>query len=465
MRRPTRARILGAQCAVTWAACLALFATALTDTAAAAPLDNPGALTRITAAADLAKFQLKENRVPESSLNNLAAEMGTAVGVDTVLKSANHTMRNRSGCVPDERMALPLDPAATDAYCWDTGDATTQSWLPQSVTTSGDADDDGSWGANKVILSGWTHNDSKAGDPEADKHLARVAFIDANNPAQFKYRWVLLVIPINGGTNYKKLESHLGGMVWYQDKLIVTARNGAADNNAMYIFDMSRILQANVNSTAIGKVSGGWSARGYQYVMPAIGSYSLTAGACNSSVGTSVPCFGSVSLDRTSTPDSLVATEFHSSGGTEAGRVWRYYFSTAADRPGLIGINGSGVANVDEVYRTKVVGMQGVLSHKPGGASTANWYVPESTWGPKVHGALWRQNLQGAMAAANCGQPKKYSCWGQHTQALSYWQSTGKVWSLTEWAANPDAKWEDPVVPERVLFATPLSSIDAALDN
>ncbi len=43
----------------------------------------------------------------------------------------------------------------------------------------------------------------------------------------------------------------------------------------MYIFDMKRILQATVNSTAVGKVSGGWSADGYQYVMPAVGFYSL----------------------------------------------------------------------------------------------------------------------------------------------------------------------------------------------
>ncbi|MEV3854812.1 hypothetical protein AB0J38_10845 [Streptomyces sp. NPDC050095] len=439
----------------------ALLATGLSSAPAqAAAGDNPGALTPLTSSAELAKLQLQEHRVPETSLDNLAAQMGTSVGVDTVLKSANHPMRNRAACASTESAALPVSPAATDAYCWDTGDATTQSWLPQSVTTSGDADDDGMWGTNKVILAGWTHNDSKEGEPAADDHLARVAFIDANDPANLKYRWVLLVIPIDGGTNYKKLESHLGGMVWYQDKLIVTARNGADNNNALYIYDMSRILQANVNSSAIGKVSGGWSAHGYQYVMPAIGSYSTTGGACTDTSDNAVPCFASISLDRTTTPDSLVATEwFTSSGSKGPARVWRYYFSTAADRPGYLGINSSDVANVDEAYETKAVGLQGVLSHN------GNWYVDDARGGVGQHGILWRQNTSGAMAAANCGTDQTYACWGKHTESMSYWQSTGKVWTLTEWAANAAGEWKDPAVPERVLFATPLSSIDSTLHS
>ena len=94
----------------------------------------------------------------------------------------------------------------------------------------------------------------------------------------------------------------MGGMVWYQDKLIVTSWEADADHNVMYIFDMNRILQATVNSSAVGKASGGWSADGYQYVMPAIGSYSLAGGACSATNDNSLPCFGSISLDRSSVP-------------------------------------------------------------------------------------------------------------------------------------------------------------------
>jgi hypothetical protein len=76
-------------------------------------------------------------------------------------------------------------------------------------------------------------------------------------------------------------------------------------------------------------VSGGWSVAGYQYVMPAIGSYSLAdTGACDADNDNSRPCFGSISLDRSSNPNGLVATEWFSSGGSQPARIWRYDFSS-----------------------------------------------------------------------------------------------------------------------------------------
>ncbi|TKA13234.1 hypothetical protein [Actinacidiphila oryziradicis] len=424
----------------------------------AAAGDNPGALRPLTSSSELAKLQLVEHRVPTASLDNLASLMGTSRGVSQVLASANHPMRNAASCDSTESAALPVDPQAESAYCWDSGDATTQDWLPQSVTSSGDADNDGSWGDNKVILAGWTNRTTANGE------MARVAFIDANDPSAFKYRWVLLTVPLNGGTDYKALKSHMGGMSWYQDKLYVTSYDTDADHNVMYVFDMGRILQATVNSSAVGKVDGGWSADGYQYVMPAIGSYSLAGGGCSTASDNNLPCFASISLDRSSTPDSLVATEwFSSSGSGGPARVWRYNFSTSD--AGWLSTDSSNDANATEAYETSAVGVQGVLSHKPSGASEANWYVDDARGGVGQHGILWRQNSSGAMAAANCGTDTAYACWGKHTESMSYWWSTGRVWTLTEWAANADAAWEPTAIPERVLYSVPLSSIDSSLDN
>lgn len=460
-RRKRRGQALRATLAGT---ALALTAAAtLISTSQAAGGDNPGGLTPLTSSAEIAKLQLHENLVAQSSLDTLTGDMGGNVGVHGVLQSANHPMRNKADCASTEAAALPVEPTATRAYCWDSGDATTQKWVPQSVTTSGDADDDGKWGDDRVILAGWTHNNDKAGEPADDQSLARVAFIDASDPNNLKYRWVLLVAPLSGGTDFGAVRSHLGGMVWYQDKLIVTAKNGADHNNALFVFDMHRILQANVNSTAIGKVSGGYSAHGYQYVLPAIGSYNLTGGACTASNDNAVPCFASISLDRTSTPNSLVANEWFSSGGTEPARVWRYYYSTAADRTGLLGANASGIVGADEAYETEAVGLQGVLSHKPSGATKANWYVDYAPGTRGKHGTLWRQDESGA-EAARCTADQTYACWGQHTEGMSYWQETGELWTLTEWAANQDNKWEPEAIPERVLYAVPLSKVDASLD-
>ncbi|MCX5600720.1 hypothetical protein OOK29_21455 [Streptomyces phaeochromogenes] len=460
-RRRTKGRVLRAALSGT---ALALTAAAtIISTSQAAGSDNPGPLTSITSSSEVNKLQLHENLVSGTTLDTLQSGMGGNVGVGAVLDSANHPMRNKAECDATESAALPVEPTATRAYCWDSGDATTQKWLPQSVTTSGDADNDGKWGPDRVILAGWTHNDHKAGEPADDKGLARIAFIDANDPNNLKYRWVLLVAPLSGGNDFGAVRSHVGGMVWYQDKLIVTAKNGADHNNALFVFDMNSILRADVNSTEIGKVSGGWSARGYQYVMPAIGSYNLTGGACSASNDNAVPCFGSISLDRTSTPDSLVANEWFSSGGSEPARVWRYYYSTASDRTGLLGSNASDNVNADEAYETKAVGLQGVLSHKPSGASKADWYTGYAPGTRDRHGTLWRQN-ESTAKATKCGGGGSYACWGQHTESLSYWQETGELWTLTEWAANEDNEWEPPVIPERVLYAVPLSEVDGSVE-
>ncbi|MDN3353160.1 hypothetical protein [Actinomadura sp. DC4] len=430
-----------------------------TDLAQAAPGDNPGKLTALTSSAEYTKLALQEHRVPASSLDNLASAMGTARGVDQVLASANHPMRNAANCSGMEKSALPLKPAAESSYCWDSGDDKTQDWLPQGLTSSGDADDDGVWGTNKVILSGWGENGATTID-----HMARIAFIDANDPSGLKYRWVLPVVPLSGGTDYRALKSHIGGMVWYQDKLLVTSWEGDADHNQLYIFDMHRILQATVNSSTVGKVSNGWSADGYQYVMPAIGSYSLVGGACVATNDDSFPCFGSISLDRSSVPASLVATEWFSSGGSRPARVWRYDFD--GNDPGYLAKDGNGRVGADQIYETKAVGLQGVLSHSATQGGTPNLYVDDARGGVDQHGILWRQNATGASAAANCGGDITYACWGMHTEGMSYWWNTGRLWTQTEWAADINAKWSgtENARPQRLLYAVPLSSVDGTLN-
>ncbi|MFS8197433.1 hypothetical protein ACLVWQ_01975 [Streptomyces sp. CWNU-52B] len=459
-RRRRKGRVLRATLSGTALALTA--AAAIISTSQAAGSDNPGPLTKLTSSSEKSELQLRENLVDTSTLDTLQSGMGGAVGVDTVLKSANHPMRNKADCAPTESAALPVEPAATRAYCWDGEDATTQKWLPQSVTTSGDADSDGEWGPDRVILAGWSHNDAKAGEPSADKGLARVAFIDANDPKNLKYRWVLLVAPLSDGKDFEAVRSHVGGMVWYQDKLIVTAKNGADHDDALFVFDMNRILRADVDSSEVGRVDDGWSARGYKYVMPAMGSYSLTGGACDARAADGRPCVASVSLDRTSTPDSLVANEWFDPDGTEPARVWRYPYSTASDRSGLLGSDAHGVVNADEAYETKAVGLQGVLSHRASGASEPDWYTGHASNSRDRHGTLWRQD-ESAAKAAQCGSGGSYACWGQHTASLSYWQETGELWTLTEWATDKDKEWKPPAIPERVLYAVPLSAVDDAV--
>jgi len=460
-RRRKKGRVLRG--ALSGAALALTAAATIITTSQAAGSDNPGPLTALTSSSERGKLQLRENLVPETTLDTLESGMGGAVGVDDVLRDADHPMRNRAGCDDTESAALPVEPAATRAYCWDRRDATTQKWLPQSVTTSGDADDDGAWGADRVILAGWTHNDHGAGSPAADKGLAKVAFIDANDPENLRYRWVLLVAPLAGGKDFEAVRSRVGGMVWYQDKLIVTAKNGAAHDDALFVFDMNRILRTDVDGAEVGRVSGGWSARGHRYVLPAVGSYRLTGGACGADDNDARPCFASISLDRTSAPDSLVANEWFSSDSSEPARVWRYDYSTAADRTGLLAGDAHGLVDADEAYETKAVGLQGVLSHRASGSAEADWYTGYAPGGRDRHGTLWRQD-ESAAKASQCGSGgTSYACWGRHTESLSYWRETGELWTLTGRAADKDERGEPPAIPERVLYAVPLSEIDSSV--
>ncbi|MFJ3303633.1 hypothetical protein ACIPSA_10980 [Streptomyces sp. NPDC086549] len=436
-RRRKRGRALRAFLAGT---AIALTAAATMISASQATVaEDLGALKPVTSSAETGKLRLQEHLVPRRTLDRLAGAMGRPVGVSAVLDSADRTLLDAADCTSAERESLPAAPGAAHAYCWDPSDSATPDWRPASVTTSGDADDDGLWGANRVILAGWTH--STTSGPAAERGLARVAFVDADDPARPAYGWVLLVVPTADGRDYRGLASHVSGMVWYQDKLLVTTEAG--DSDALYVYDLNRIQRTTVDSPAIGKVPGGWSADGYRFVMPAVGTYRFPAGRCSAS---GPPCPGSLSLDRGSAPDSLVMSEWTPADSDRHARLWRYDFSRDPARSGLLATDPAGRVDAVEAYETRAAGIRGVLAHHPPGTTRTAWYVGRQADSPDGRGSLWRQDSAGAKAA-RCGSDATHHCWAQGAGPLSYWQETGEVWSLSD----------------RMLFSVPLSSIDSSL--
>jgi len=370
-----------------------------------------------------APYGLVWHATPTSAISALDAALPN-VGVATVLSGADHAM---TACSGSAAASLPLAPAATQSVCWDSSDAGTATWSPQGITSSGDADDDGAWGTNKVILSGWHYapDDSRYDD-------ARVAFIGANDLGAARYRWVYLVAPNSTGSTFSAAKAHLGGMSWYGDKLLVTAVGNTS--TAIRVFSMSHILQTTDSSAMIGKTSSGYAAYGYQYVMPQIGYYTYAGGTCSMSSDTSVPCFSSISLDRSTSPDSLVTTEYFADAALH-GRLIRYAFG--ADY--LLAASSNAVSAL-QAYRSGVGNMQGVLSW------SGDWYVAHSSAG--YHGQLWRQTTSGSTArTCTTPDPSANMCWSLHPEALTYWHSTGLVWSQTEW---PN---------QRAVYAVPLTSL------
>ncbi len=428
-RRRRRGRALRA--ALTGAALGLTAAATLISASQATVAEDPGALKPLAASVRSEELRLTEQRVPQPWLDRLSSAMGEPVGVGTVLDTADRPLREAADCTDDERQALPVAPAATRAYCWD--EAETRGWQAGAVTTSGDADDDGRWGSRRVILSAWSREDQTPG-----AGLARVSFVDADDPENLSYTSALLTVPVEGGNDYRGLDSPVTGMVWYQDKLLVTT--GDRDRNALYVYDVDRVQRATTDTDAVGRVPGGWAAHGCRYVLPAVAAYRLpdVPGAARPEV---------LSLDRGTFPSSLVAGEWVAADEGRPTRLWRYALSTEPERAGLPAADRAGHVDAREAYETEAVEVGGVLSYRPTGADRSRWYLGRAATGTEGRGTLWRQDATGSRATT-CGADRSHQCWSALPGSLSYWAETGEVWSQTG----------------RVLFALPLAAVEKALD-
>ena len=123
-RRRRRGRALRATLAGT---ALALTAAATLISASQATVaDAPGALKPVAASDEAGRLPLAEHRVPGRWLDRLASKMGRPVGVGAVLEGADLPLRNAADCSTAEKQGLPVEPAATRAYCF--GGSDTRGW-------------------------------------------------------------------------------------------------------------------------------------------------------------------------------------------------------------------------------------------------------------------------------------------------------------------------------------------------
>jgi len=378
------------------------------------------------------KQSLVWHATPAAALTALDSALPN-VSANTVVNDANYPM---TGCTSAEKAALPLAPTATTAMCWDADRAGSTSWVPQSITTSGDADDDGLWGADKIILSGW-HGTTTLGR----YNDARIHFINYDNPSAPSFRMVYLAVPNSTGSTFTAAKAHMGGMAWYGDKIYVSAVGNTS--TAIRVFSTTHILQMSDSASTIGKTSAGYAAYGYKYAMMQVGYYTYASGTCDLSSDAGVPCFSSISLDRSTTPVSLVTTEYFSDQSLY-GRLYRYGMGTDY----LLAANTAGAVAATDAYRSHVVNMQGVLSHN------GKWYVAHSS--ATIPGQLWAQTTSSSNSAT-CGSTSTTACWAMHPEALTYDWSTGLVWSQSEWATSDCA--DAGQTCGRAVFAVPLSSL------
>jgi hypothetical protein len=440
---------------------LALTGAATVISVSQATGETPGPLQRIPAAAGP---ELREQAVPWPHLDALAEDLGAPVSLATVLREAEHEMSAEDDCAG--RGALPAEPEAARAYCWEKSDARDEDWAPVSVTTSADADDDGRWGDDRVILSAWTRTADAAGPGSA-----RVAFVDAGDPDRLTYTWALLALPTaptgarqatpagDGGQHedgYRPLGGELRGMVWYQDKLLATV--GTPGGEALYVFSLDRVHRtataaapSTASAAATAAATTGTADRS-RFVLPAVASYQLRGGGCRAEEEGSA-CLGALSLDRSTSPDTLVTAERRAEGPS---RLWRYTLSRYPGREGLLSLDGGGSARPVESFRTEAAGIRGVVSYRAEGTAEDRWYLasdPQEAAGGR--GALWAQSAGEETArAARCGDYELPYCWAAGARGLAYRQGAGEIWGVSD----------APERGERSLFAVPLGEVDASLE-
>lgn len=284
------------------------------------------------------------------------------------------------------------------------GDDQTGQWYPQGITTSADYQETGLYNGRFIMLASWyDHSDEVAGKG------ARISFVNMTDPANPRYRHVLLVEPYVQQYNpavtvptFRAIHTHAGGIMWYGKLLYV-----ADTFNGIRVFDTTKMLKVSAtgDGTTIGLQSDGtYTAHNYQYVLPQVAAYDDVA----TPSGIPRVRYSCIALDRSTAPDSMVVAEYGE-----------------PDKP----------ANQKRLFRFNLDYTDRLLS--TGTASKAYQIdINEVNGAASVNGKYY-------IARANGDNPGDLITWvpgnfvnyndePSHPQDLSYDKNTGWLWNMTE---------------------------------
>jgi hypothetical protein len=173
-------------------------------------------------------------------LDRLAKRYGL-VGVKAVVESAERDVQSAAGSPSLGEIGAPV----VASFKWNDGDNGVDYWIPQGISGSAAATEDGIVGDHRSLVVSWY-------GPRG----ARLTFVNADNGFT-KYRHVLLVAP--SGNGFAPIQTHAGGVAWYGDKLYV------ADTKGLRVFDTRYFLDATKSPEDIDQ--------GYRWVLPQVGGY------------------------------------------------------------------------------------------------------------------------------------------------------------------------------------------------
>ena len=315
---------------------------------------------------------------------SLADRLGERVGIDGVLADLSH--RGRAARLRGVERAR--------GFGWDGHDSRTHHWWPQGVTTSADNGAAPLVDTHRVLLAAWYRRDGDRND-----RAARVSVVDlgttAEPPERPSYEHVLLVEagrdPVSKSVRHEHVRVHAGGLVWYDDRLLVADTRGG-----LRVFDLADVVRVAVGTP---------DTHGCRFVLPQSGRLLASAGE-----GTEPLRWSFCSVDRTGTDGpSLVAGEY-SKPGTGA-RLARFPLPSGR-------LDGARL-QAAEVLTTDIPSMQGACRVR-------GTYLVSASHGGHLRGHLWTGRGDGG--------------WHRHAGALpigpedlSHDPHTNRLWTQTEY--------------------------------
>lgn len=242
----------------------------------------------------------------------------------------------------------------------------------------------------------------------ADKGV-RVSFADVTgSTASVTYRHALLVEP-DPTRGFKPVPIHGGGLAWSGSLLYV-----ADTSRGLRVFDLTRISKvatAAACATRAGVAAGQACAYGYEYVLPQVGGYYFPSGLSPSCRAK----FSFVSLDRSTTPDSLVSGEFDDDPALGLySRLLRWPLESASSR---LKTGPTGVVTASGAWYAGNRNLQGAVSAGPR-------FFLNST---RYEGALF----SGAVGALPTTLRASDDRWGYMPEGM-HLSASGRLWVSTE---------------------------------
>lgn len=342
---------------------------------------------------EASRFALEENPKEWSSRAEVVADLVKGLRVASLLEVAQDA--NRKGTPIESVDGIKV----RAGFRWNLGDEAVKYWWPQGISGSGAAYASESLGGRKILLVSWYF---KRGQSRSMHNKGvRVSVVDVTSPGRIRYRHVLLVDPIRdakGRATFKPVPVHAGGIAWVGRHLYV-----ADTSRGFRVFDTHRILRvSDGKKETVGRRGNAFHAFDYEYVLPQVGSYTLTSESAKLR-------FSFVSLDRSSQPPSLLSGEYLKDERT--GKLARWPLNAA----GRLATQHPSEILVAGQHR-----MQGALSSKGRtflACSSREWRRG------KNHGRLY---------AGEEGQRSTSQEWVYGAEDLTLTPSTGDLWSLGE---------------------------------